>query len=169
MEVVSLHPGGRPRGREPLFLERQVFPPLGRPKGRATFPKKSRFSPPLGGPGVEPLFLKRQGFPPLGRPRGGATFPKKAGFPLPGAAQGYGRAKMVGQSASLLSEIPPWSDKVAGRRARGQLALGRAVSTATQDQSCPTSKAATPTHATRLPASRPSPHYPRSDGPPHRP
>jgi len=53
----------------------------------------------------------------------GATFPKKAGFPLPGAAQGYGRAKMVGQSASLLSEIPPWSDKVAGRRARGQLAL----------------------------------------------
>jgi len=30
---------------------------------------------------------------------------------------------MVGQSASLLSEIPPWSDKVAGRRARGQLAL----------------------------------------------
>ena len=36
-------------------------------------------------------------------------------------------------------------------------------------QSCPTSQAATPTHATRLPASRPSPHYPRSDGPPHRP
>jgi hypothetical protein len=36
-------------------------------------------------------------------------------------------------------------------------------------QSCPTSQAATPTHATRLPASRPSPHNPRSDGPPHRP
>jgi hypothetical protein len=36
-------------------------------------------------------------------------------------------------------------------------------------QSCPTSQAATPTHATRLPASRPAPHNPRSDGPPHRP